>query len=109
MTQFGTSPHLLGMAKFGIDPSWPDLSSVRVVGCTGSPLSASAYPWIRDQVGERVLSASFGGGTDVASGIAGSAPNTPFWAGELSAPHLGVPKIKRPHISSRPIRCVRQK
>jgi acetoacetyl-CoA synthetase len=30
------------------------------------------------------------GGTDVASGFAGSAPTTPVWAGELSAPYLGV-------------------
>ncbi|WP_405540224.1 acetoacetate--CoA ligase [Streptomyces sp. NBC_00075] len=91
VTVFGTSPqYLLGMAKFGIDPSAHDLSSVRVVGCTGSALPASAYPWVRKNVGDRVLLASISGGTDVVSGFAGSAPNTPVWAGELSAPHLGV-------------------
>ncbi|WP_406441106.1 acetoacetate--CoA ligase [Streptomyces sp. NBC_00631] len=91
VTVFGTSPqYLLGMAKFGIDPSAHDLSAIRVVGCTGSALPASAYPWVRDHVGERVLLASISGGTDVVSGFAGSAPNTPVWAGELSAPHLGV-------------------
>ncbi|MFF3374117.1 acetoacetate--CoA ligase [Streptomyces sp. NPDC002680] len=91
VTVFGTSPqYLLGMAKFGIDPSAHDLSSVRVVGCTGSALPASAYPWVRTNVGDRVLLASISGGTDVVSGFAGSAPNTPVWAGELSAPHLGV-------------------
>ncbi|MGW0512604.1 acetoacetate--CoA ligase [Streptomyces olivaceoviridis] len=91
VTVFGTSPqYLLGMATFGIDPSVHDLSSIRVVGCTGSALPASAYPWVRDHVGERVLLASISGGTDVVSGFAGSAPNTPVWAGELSAPHLGV-------------------
>ncbi|MFE9768317.1 acetoacetate--CoA ligase [Streptomyces sp. NPDC005808] len=91
VTAFGTSPqYLLGMAKFGIDPSGHDLSSVRVVGCTGSALPASAYPWVRDHVGEDVLLGSVCGGTDVVAGFAGSAPNTPIWAGELSAPHLGV-------------------
>lgn len=91
MTLFGTSPqYLLGMAKFGIDPSVHDLSSIRVVGCTGSALPASAYPWVREHVGDHVLLASISGGTDVVSGFAGSAPNTPVWAGELSAPHLGV-------------------
>ncbi|MFC8513839.1 acetoacetate--CoA ligase [Streptomyces sp. NPDC057257] len=91
VTVFGTSPqYLLGMAKFGIDPSAHDLSSIRVVGCTGSALPASAYPWVRDHVGDHVLLASISGGTDVVSGFAGSAPNTPVWAGELSAPHLGV-------------------
>ncbi|QNP74354.1 acetoacetate--CoA ligase [Streptomyces roseirectus] len=91
VTVFGTSPqYLLGMAKFGIDPSVHDLSAVRVVGCTGSALPASAYPWIRDHVGDHLLPASISGGTDIVSGFAGSAPNTPVWAGELSAPHLGV-------------------
>ncbi|WP_411150705.1 acetoacetate--CoA ligase [Streptomyces sp. A30] len=91
VTLFGTSPqYLLGMAKFGIDPSVHDLSSIRAVGCTGSALPASAYPWVRDHVGERVQLASITGGTDVVSGFAGGAPTTPGWAGELSAPHLGV-------------------
>ncbi|WP_030250870.1 MULTISPECIES: acetoacetate--CoA ligase [unclassified Streptomyces] len=91
VTVFGTSPqYLLGMAKFGIDPSAHGLSAIRVVGCTGSALPASAYPWVRDHVGDRVLLASISGGTDVVSGFAGSAPNTPVWAGELSAPNLGV-------------------
>ncbi|GAA0266811.1 acetoacetate--CoA ligase [Streptomyces polychromogenes] len=91
VTVFGTSPqYLLGMAKHGIDPSAHDLSSIRVVGCTGSALPASAYPWVRRHVGDHVLLASTSGGTDVVSGFAGSAPTTPVWAGELSAPHLGV-------------------
>ncbi|MER5227590.1 acetoacetate--CoA ligase [Streptomyces flaveus] len=91
VTLFGTSPqYLLGMAKFGIDPSVHDLSSIRVIGCTGSALPASAHPWVRDHVGDRVQLASITGGTDVVSGFAGSAPTTPGWAGELSAPHLGV-------------------
>ncbi|GGS46068.1 acetoacetate--CoA ligase [Streptomyces violaceus] len=91
VTVFGTSPqYLLGMAKFGIDPTAHDLSSIRVVGCTGSTLPASAYPWVRDHVGANVMLASISGGTDVVSGFAGSAPTTPVWAGELSAPHLGV-------------------
>src|SRR5699024_2865059 len=34
--------------------------------------------------------ASTSGGTDVVSGFAGSAPNRDVWAGELSAPLLGV-------------------
>lgn len=92
VTVFGTSPqYLLGMAKFGIDPSVRDLSSIRAMGCTGSTLPASAYPWVRNHVGGRVQLVSTSGGTDVVSGIAGSAAITPVWAGELSAPHLGVP------------------
>ncbi|MEV8022908.1 acetoacetate--CoA ligase [Streptomyces sp. NPDC086554] len=92
VTLFGTSPqYLLGMAKFGIDPSAAhDLSQVRAIGCTGSTLPASAYPWVREHVSEHIQLASGSGGTDVVSGFAGSAPTTPVWAGELSAPYLGV-------------------
>ncbi|MEU3856464.1 acetoacetate--CoA ligase [Streptomyces sp. NPDC028722] len=91
VTVFGTSPqYLLAMAKLGVEPSAHDLSAVRAIGCTGSALPASAYPWVRDHVGARIQLASTSGGTDVVSGFAGSAPTTPVWAGELSAPSLGV-------------------
>ncbi|MFD6550219.1 acetoacetate--CoA ligase [Streptomyces sp. NPDC058398] len=91
VTVFGTSPqYLLAMAKLGIEPAVHDLSAIRVIGSTGSALPASAYPWVRDHVGAGVQPASTSGGTDVVSGFAGSAPTTPVWAGELSAPNLGV-------------------
>jgi acetoacetyl-CoA synthetase len=91
VTVFGTSPqYLLAMAKLGVDPSVHDLSAVRAVGSTGSVLPASAYPWVRDHVGADIQLASTSGGTDVVSAFAGSAPTTPVWAGELSAPNLGV-------------------
>ncbi|MEU9149082.1 acetoacetate--CoA ligase [Streptomyces sp. NPDC048417] len=91
VTVFGTSPqYLLTMAKLGIEPSVHDLSAIRVVGCTGSALPASAYPWVRDHVGAGVQLASTSGGTDIVSGFAGSASTTPVWEGELSAPSLGV-------------------
>jgi acetoacetyl-CoA synthetase len=91
VTVFGTSPqYLLAMAKLGVDPSVHDLSAIRIIGCTGSALPASAYPWVRDHVGAGIQLASTSGGTDVVSGFAGSAPTTPIRAGELSAPNLGV-------------------
>ncbi|MGA5042316.1 acetoacetate--CoA ligase [Streptomyces capoamus] len=91
VTVFGTSPpYLLAMAKLGVDPAVHDLSALRVIGCTGSALPASAYPWVRDHVGAGIRLASTSGGTDIVSAFAGSAPTTPVWAGELSAPHLGV-------------------
>ncbi|MFF4963297.1 acetoacetate--CoA ligase [Streptomyces sp. NPDC001222] len=91
VTVFGTSPqYLLAMAKLGIEPTVHDLSAVRLIGSTGSALPASAYPWVRDHVGAGIQLASTSGGTDVVSGFAGSAPTTPVWAGQLSAPNLGV-------------------
>ncbi|MFJ4701230.1 acetoacetate--CoA ligase [Streptomyces sp. NPDC088768] len=92
VTFFGTSPqYLLGMEKLGIEPGAAhDLSGVRGIGCTGSTLPASAYPWVRDHVGAHVQLVSTSGGTDIVSGFAGGAPTTPVWAGELSVPNLGV-------------------
>ena len=88
----GVSPgiFLAGM-KAGLEPGNEfDLSALRTIGATGAPVPAHCFPWVRDAVGERVQLASTSGGTDVVSGFAGSAPNAPIWAGELSRPVLGV-------------------
>lgn len=88
----GVSPgiFLAGM-KAGLKPGEElDLSALRTIGATGAPVPAHCFPWVRDAVGERVQLASTSGGTDVVSGFAGSAPNAPIWAGELSRPVLGV-------------------
>ncbi|MET7778980.1 acetoacetate--CoA ligase [Streptomyces mirabilis] len=91
VTVFGTSPqYLLAMAKLGLEPSAHDLSAIRAIGSTGSALPASAYPYVRDHVGPGIQLASTSGGTDVVSAFAGSAPTTSVWAGEVSAPNLGV-------------------
>jgi acetoacetyl-CoA synthetase len=67
-----------------------DLSRLRTLGVTGAPLSAPSYQWVHDEIGPHVQVASTSGGTDVVSGFAGSAPTTPIWAGEISAPLLAV-------------------
>lgn len=65
--------------KAGIEPGQEfDLSALRTIGATGAPVPAHCFPWVRDAVGERVQLASTGGGTDVVSGFAGSAPNCPI-------------------------------
>ena len=88
----GVSPgYLLNCEKAGIEPGRDlDLSALRVLASTGSPLPASSYPWVREHVGRQVQLDSTSGGTDVVSAFAGSAPTTPVWAGEVSAPMLGV-------------------
>ncbi|MFD5625211.1 acetoacetate--CoA ligase [Streptomyces sp. NPDC127072] len=88
----GVSPgYLHGSALAGVAPGREhDLSSLRVLGSTGAPLAAEPYVWVRDNVGARVQVVSVTGGTDVVSAFAGSAPTTPVWAGEISAPALGV-------------------
>jgi acetoacetyl-CoA synthetase len=92
VAMLGVSPgYLLACAKAELRPGRDlDLGRLRTLGSTGSPLTASSYYWVRDAVGPRVQVASGSGGTDVASGFAGSAPTTDVWAGEISAPNLGV-------------------
>ncbi|WP_420309185.1 acetoacetate--CoA ligase [Streptomyces sp. YS-B37] len=88
----GVSPgYLHGSTRAGIEPGREyDLSSLKVLGSTGAPLTAQPYLWVRDHVGPRVQVVSVTGGTDVVSAFAGSAPTTPVWPGEISAPMLGV-------------------
>jgi acetoacetyl-CoA synthetase len=91
-TVLGTSPgYVLGCAKAGVVPRKDhDLSGLRQVGITGSPLPPSSSLWLRDNVGERVQVASISGGTDVVSAFIGGVRTVPVWPGELSAPYLGV-------------------
>ncbi|MFJ3589530.1 acetoacetate--CoA ligase [Streptomyces sp. NPDC090231] len=88
----GVSPgYLLASAKAGLEPGRDlDLSALRSLGCTGAPLPAQPYYWVRDHVGAHVQVGSTSGGTDIVSAFAGGAPTTPVWAGEISAPVLGV-------------------
>lgn len=74
----------------GLEPAKEhDLSALRMVQVTGSPLSPEGYRWVYDAVGE-VWLASTSGGTDVAGIFLGGAPSEPVRAGRLQAPALGV-------------------
>jgi len=88
----GVSPgYLLASAQAELAPGRAlDLTALRTLGATGAPLSAPSYRWVHDAIGPWVQVASSSGGTDVVSGFAGSAPTTNVWAGEISAPMLGV-------------------
>ncbi|NYI77694.1 acetoacetate--CoA ligase [Nocardioides panzhihuensis] len=92
VAMLGVSPgYLLASAKAGLQPGRElDLRALRTIGATGAPLSAASYQWVHDAVGPSIQLASTSGGTDVVGGFAGSAPTTPVWAGEISAPNLGV-------------------
>jgi acetoacetyl-CoA synthetase len=88
----GTSPaYLAACEKAGARPgSEHDLSRLRVLGVTGSPLPAAAYHWVGENVGAHVQVASITGGTDVVTAFAGAAPNVPVWPGEISTAYLGA-------------------
>lgn len=77
-------------AKTDLVPrSGHDLSSLRSVQVTGSPLSADGYRWVYRNVGDVWLS-SMSGGTDIASIFVGGVPTVPVRVGRIQAPALGV-------------------
>ncbi len=92
VTYLGTSAgYLAACEKAGLRPGEVhDLSAVRSIGSTGSPLPTSTYRWVYDAVSSDVLLQSLSGGTDVATGFIGSSPLLPGTAGELQRPMLGV-------------------
>jgi acetoacetyl-CoA synthetase len=67
-----------------------DLSSLREISQTGSPLSAEGFEWIYTEVKQDVHFNSISGGTDLNGGFAYGNPTLPVYAGEVSAPELGM-------------------
>ena len=77
--------------KAGVDPATEfDLSHLRSVGSTGSPLVAEAYQWIYQHVKADLLLASISGGTDTAAAFVTACPIAPLYAGEMQCRALGV-------------------
>jgi acetoacetyl-CoA synthetase len=67
-----------------------DLSCVKVVGSTGSPLSSDGFDWVMEHIGPQVQISSLSGGTDLCTAIVGGVPTVPVWRGEISARALGA-------------------
>jgi acetoacetyl-CoA synthetase len=91
-THFGLSPAFVQLnVKNGMKPRERfDLSSLRTVGATGSPLTEDAYRWIYENVHPDVLLASISGGTDPNTAFLGTCPTAPIHAGEMQARGLGA-------------------
>lgn len=92
VTYFGTSaPYVQAGLKAGLRPRDDvDLSGLRAIGSTGSPLSVEGFRWIADAIGPHVQICSVSGGTDVCTAFLGTAPTVPVWLGELSCAALGA-------------------
>jgi len=91
-TFFGLSPAFVQLnIKAGTRPGAQyDLSSLRTVGATGSPLTEDGYQWIYQAVHADVLLASISGGTDPNTAFLGTCPIAPVYAGEMQARGLGA-------------------
>ena len=91
VTYFGTSaPFLMACRKDGLRPGdAADLSRLRGIGSTGSPLPAEGFRYVYDAISPSVHLQSVSGGTDVCTAFVGASPLVPVWEGELSCRHLG--------------------
>jgi acetoacetyl-CoA synthetase len=92
ITVFGTSAKWLALTeKEAVRPmTTHDLSSVRTILSTGSPLAAHSFDYVYTHVKRDVRLSSISGGTDIISCFAGGNPIGPVWRGELQARALAM-------------------
>ncbi len=92
MTHFGTSAKFIDSArKAGIEPGRShDLSTLRAMFSTGSPLSPEGFAWVYASVKPDLHLASISGGTDIVSCFVLGDPTQPVWLGEIQGPGLGM-------------------
>jgi acetoacetyl-CoA synthetase len=92
VTCFGTSASFIASCmKAGVKPAeGRDLSALRAVGSTGSPLAPEGFQWVYDELGADTWLFSTSGGTDVCSAFVGGTPLLPVYRGELQARALGA-------------------
>jgi len=93
VTCFGTSAGFLGACmKADVEPGRDnDLSRLKSVGSTGSPLPVEGFEWVYEHVKEDIWLFSTSGGTDLCTAFVGACPLKPVYAGELQARGLGAP------------------
>ena len=89
---FGTSPKYLSMIeKSGYNPKdYYDLSSLKTILSTGSPLSDENFNWVYSNVKEDILLSSISGGTDIISCFMLGCPIIPVYPGEIQTRGLGM-------------------
>ena len=92
ITVFGTSAkYLASIEKIALKPgSDYDLSKLKTILSTGSPLSEESYHYVYKDIKQDVCLASITGGTDIVSTFALGNPLLPVRAGELQCRGLGM-------------------
>jgi acetoacetyl-CoA synthetase len=89
---FGTSAKFIDACKkTQVNPRGDnDLSSLRCILSTGSPLIAESFDWVYENIKSDLLLASITGGTDLLSCFALGSPISPVWRGEIQQRGLGM-------------------
>lgn len=91
-TFFGTSAKYIDALKSGgVHPAEKyDLSSVRTMASTGSPLVHESFDFVYKHIKSDLHLASISGGTDIVSCFMLGNPISPVYRGELQGPGLGM-------------------
>jgi acetoacetyl-CoA synthetase len=77
--------------KAGLEPSKrADLSAIKAIGSTGSPLSREGFRWVYEQIGSELTLESVSGGTDLCTAFVGGCRLLPIYAGEIQSAALGA-------------------
>lgn len=93
VTCFGTSAsYIAACMNDGVEPRGDgrDLSKLRAVGSTGSPLAPEGFDWIYEHIGADTWLFSTSGGTDLCTAFVGGVPTLPVYRGELQGRALGA-------------------
>jgi len=95
ITIFGCSASYINYLKgVGAEPGKVyDLSSLREISQTGSPLSSEGFEYVYRGIKKDLHFNSISGGTDINGCFAAGTPIQPVYAGELQGPTLGM-KVK---------------
>jgi len=91
ITIFGLSASYVNyLIKENISPKKYDLSALKEISQTGSPLSADGFRYIYQEIKEDLHFNSIAGGTDINGCFAIGSPMQAVYAGELQGPGLGM-------------------
>lgn len=92
VTMFGAgAAFFTNCMKAGLEPAaFADVSRLRGLGSTGSPLPEEAYAWIYRHVRADIWLAPMSGGTDFAGSFVAGCPLLPVYAGEMQCRCLGA-------------------
>jgi acetoacetyl-CoA synthetase len=92
ITFFGTSAKFIDAVRKAdlIPAKTHDLSALRAVASTGSPLSPESFSFVYEGIKPDVHLASISGGTDIVSCFVLGNPIKPVFKGEIQGPGLGM-------------------
>ena len=90
IVHFGTSaPYIAACMKRKIVPKEYNLSSLRSISSTGSPLSSESFAYVYEKIKKDLWLVSMSGGTDVCTAFVGGSPEKPVYEGEIQCRALG--------------------